>query len=123
MQLQGIIERKMKNILQAGRQITQDNGEYGAELVRDVIETSGTVKTGKRGRIETGEMLAGVDSEYTNTSDGGEATYGFTRPTYYATYQEYGTQYIEPMHALDDAYPNVEVDFKRDIDKMMRQEW
>lgn len=122
-QLQGILENKMKRIVQAGREITQDNGEYGAELVRDVIETSGTAKTGKRGRIETGAMLEGVDSDYENTSDGGQATWGFVRPTPYATYQEHGTQWIEPMHALDDAYPNVEVDFKNDIDKMLRQEW
>lgn len=118
-----IIAAKQQRILNRGRQITQDYGEYGAELVRDVVETSGTAKSGKRGRIETGAMLEGVDSEYNETPDGAEATWGFVRPTPHTGYQELGTQYIEPMLAVDDAFPNVDVDYKKAIDNMLRQEW
>lgn len=122
-QLANIIQEKQQRVLRRGREITKDHGEYGAELVRDVVETSGTAKTGKRGRIETGAMLEGVDSEYQETPDGAEATWGFVRPTPHTQYQELGTQYIEPMLAVDDAFPNVDVDYKRALDAMLKQEW
>lgn len=122
-QFSRIIAAKHQRILSRGREITQDYGEYGAELVRDVVETSGTAKTGKRGRIETGAMLEGVDSDYHDTSDGGEATWGFVRPTPYTKYQELGTQFIEPMLAVDDAFPNVDTDYKRALDNMLKEEW
>jgi hypothetical protein len=119
-----IAEGKMNEVVKRGREITRDNGEYAAELVRDVVETSGTIKTGKRGRIETGKMLASVDSDYKHLPGGAEATWGFVHDAPdYTTYQEFGTQWIEPMNAIDDAAAEVAVDFKNDIDRMMKEVW
>ena len=123
-QLLAIVQGKQNRIVERGREIVRDNGEYGAELVRDTVETSGTVGTGKRGRIETGDMLASVDSEYDEMPDGAKAVYGFVKDVpRYTRYQEHGTQNIEAMNAVEDADMNVQVDFKRDIDRMMREEW
>lgn len=118
-----VVESKMKEVVAEGRNIVRENGEYGAELVRDVVETSGTTKSGKRGRIDTGAMLGSVDAKYDATPDGAESIYGFLNAPEYTKYQELGTQYIEPMNAIDDASANVEVDFKADIDNMMSRVW
>lgn len=118
-----IVESKMKRVIEEGRQIVRDNGEYGADLVRDVVETSGTLKSGKRGRIDTGAMLGSVGDDYKQLANGAESTYGFLNPPEYTKYQELGTEYIEPMNAIDDASANVETDFKADIDRMMKGVW
>lgn len=118
-----IVESKMKQVVEEGRQIVKDNGEYGAELVRDVVETSGTMKSGKRGRIDTETMLGSVGDDYDEFPNGAESTYGFLNGPDYTKYQEFGTQYIEPMNAIDDASANVEIDFKNDIDRMMNKIW
>lgn len=123
-QLMRIIQGKQNDILEAGRALVKEYGEYGAELVRDTVETSGTVKSGKRGRIETGDMLASVDDEYKEFSDGAQSVYGFVKDTpKYTRYQEHGTQTIEAMNAVDDADANVQIDFRRDLDKLMRDNW
>lgn len=127
-QFSRIVSGKMQAIVQRGREIVRENGEYGAELVRDVVETSGTAKSGKRGRIETGAMLAGVDSQYKDLADGGEARYGFLNPMPYTKFQEFGFDHlggahVEGMFAVDDAHSNIEVDFRRDISRMMKEEW
>lgn len=122
-QLSNIIASKQRQIIARGRQITEEMGQYGAELVRDTVETSGTVSTGKRGRIDTGAMLQSVDSEYQDTADGGEAVYGFLNEPFYTGFQELGTEYIEPMFAIPDAADNVEIDYKKALDKMLAQEW
>jgi hypothetical protein len=117
------MNRRMKKVVAEAQRITRDNGEYGAELVRDTVETSGTVKTGKRGRIETGAMLESVDSDYKEIPGGAEATYGFLNPPEYTKYQEGGTQYIEGMFAIDDAAGNVDVDYIKDLRAMLSKEW
>lgn len=118
-----IVDGKMKQIVARGSEIVRDNGEYGAELVRDTVETSGTMKSGKRGRIDTGTMLGSVNDKFEAIPNGAQSTYGFLNPPDYTKYQELGTQYIEPMNAIDDAHSNVEVDFKNDIDRMMKDVW
>jgi hypothetical protein len=118
-----VVEAKMKQAIERGSEIVRENGEYGAELVRDTVETSGTMKSGKRGRIDTGTMLGSVNDEFETIPNGAQSTYGFLNPPDYTKFQELGTQYIEPMNAIDDAAANVEVDFKNDIDRMMKDLW
>lgn len=118
-----VVEAKMKQVIERGSEIVRDNGEYGAELVRDTVETSGTMKSGKRGRIDTGAMLGSVNDRFETIPNGAQSTYGFLNPPDYTKFQELGTQYIEPMNAIDDAAANVEVDFKNDIDRMMKDVW
>lgn len=127
-QLRNIIEAKQKRILERGRRITQDNTEYGADLIRDTVETSGTVKSGKRGRIDTGAMLAAVEADYKDTSDGGEGRYGWgENAPFYTKFQEGGNDKFavafDGMFAVPDAAGNVEIDFKRDIERMLKEEW
>lgn len=79
----------------------------GAETQRQIIETSGTVKSGKQGRIETGLMRNSVQSagadRVGNTIEG---RFGWRDPDPYFLYQEYGFTHarsgedIVPMHAL-----------------------
>ena len=124
-QFSRIVKNKMRSVVEQGRQIVQDNADYGAELVRDTVETSGTMKSGKRGRIDTGEMLQAVDSYFVATPDGGEGHYGWVAGSgpFYTKYQELGTQYIEPMQAIPEAREQVDIDFKNDIDRMMKRTW
>lgn len=122
-----IVESKMKQVVEEGRQIVKDNGEYGAELVRDVVETSGTMKSGKAGRIDTGAMLGSVGDDYDEFPNGAESTYGFLNGPDYTKYQEFGDSEFavafDGMFAVDDAHSNIEVDFRRDIDRMMNKIW
>lgn len=122
-QFSRIVQNKMRSVIEQGRQIVRENGEYGAELVRDVVETSGTMKSGKRGRIDTGDMLGSVDDDYRDIPDGGESRYGFLNAPEYTKYQEVGTQYIEPMQAIPEAREQVDIDFENDIDRMMKRIW
>lgn len=122
-----IVDGKMKQIMARGSEIVRDNGEYGAELVRDTVETSGTMKSGKRGRIDTGTMLGSVDDKFETIPNGAQSTYGFLNPPDYTKFQEFGNSEFavafDGMFAIDDAAANVEVDFKNDIDRMMKDVW
>jgi hypothetical protein len=64
-----------------------------------------------------------VGDDYKQLPNGAESAYGFLNPPEYTKYQELGTEYIEPMNAIDDASANVETDFKADIDRMMKGVW
>lgn len=92
-------------------EIAQDTADEGAEMVRDRIETSGTVKSGKRGRIETGAMLAAVRSEVTVTPTVITAAFGWLNTfSDYFGYQDRGFihyrsgEEIPGMMALQDAF-------------------
>lgn len=122
-----VVEAKMKRVIERGSEIVRDNGEYGAELVRDTVETSGTMKSGKRGRIDTGAMLGSVNDRFETIPNGAQSTYGFLNSPDYTKFQEFGNSEFavafDGMFAIDDAAANVEVDFKNDIDRMMKDVW
>lgn len=91
--------------------IAQDTADEGAEMVRDRIGTSGTVKSGKRGRIETGAMLAAVRSEVTVTPKVITAAFGWLNAfSDYFGFQDRGFihyrshEEIPGMMALQDAF-------------------
>lgn len=85
--------------------IAQDTASDGANMIRNRIETSGTVKSGKQGRIETGAMLAAVRSEVTVTPGRVTAAFGWLNTfSKYFGFQDVGTRWIEPMMALQDAF-------------------
>lgn len=91
--------------------IAQDTADEGAEMVRDRIETSGTVKSGKRGRIESGDMLAAVRSEVTVTPTLVTAAFGWLHTfSRYFGFQDVGftharsSEEIPGMMALQDAF-------------------
>lgn len=102
---------RVKDVKESIINIAQDTADEGAEMVRDRIETSGTVKSGKRGRIETGAMLAAVRSEVTVTPKVITAAFGWLNTfSDYFGFQDRGfTHYrsneeIPGMMALQDAF-------------------
>lgn len=102
---------RVKDIRESIVDIAQDTAEEGAEMVRDRIETSGTLKSGKRGRIVTGDMLAAVRSEVTATPTLVTAEFGWLHEfRSYFGYQDAGftharsSEEIPGMMALQDAY-------------------
>lgn len=107
--------------------IVADAIEEGENITKHHIETRGTAKSGKRGRIESGKMRDAVNSQMvkSGTRDA-EGKFGWidTYENYYGM-QEEGFRYVhadpefdvEGMYALTDAgeevWQNVVDDVKR----------
>lgn len=73
----------------------------GEDLGQRYISTRGITKPG---RILTGDMLQSFTSAILRTANGAVGTLGWIDDEpFYSFFQEYGTQYIEPMFALRDA--------------------
>lgn len=112
-------EAKVRELNKGTMQALENAMEAGENITKHNIETRGTEKSGKRGRIETGEMLNSVESEVERRSDS-EAIGKFgwiNKKPEWVKYQEPGTKYIEPMWALSDAAEEVLVDYLRDMDE------
>lgn len=99
----------------------EETTSVGVEVMRDVVETSGTDRlwarpwygrTGSgRGRIDTGTMLKDIAKDpVTDTSSGVKSAFGWVKgsPTY-AVHQEYGFTHVltgevvQGMHAMRQA--------------------
>lgn len=99
----------------------EDAAEKGDEITRHFIETRGTAKSGKRGRIDTGQMLDSVDHEtLKRTSDEVIVSFGYKDTPYWTKYQENGTTAIPAMYALQDATDEVLTDLKEDLEKVIK---
>lgn len=96
--------------------------EAGENITKHNIETRGTEGTGKRGRVETGKMRDSVGSEAKRTGLGrAEGRFGWLQKgPYYTPYQEEGTKNIEPMYALSDAAEEVQQDYIRHMDNVVK---
>lgn len=95
---------KVDGLTDNTKQVVRELADEGADITRHHIETRGTAKSGKRGRIETGAMLNSVDSKVTKDSgDEFEARFGYMDGPFYTVFQEQGTKAIEAMNALGDA--------------------
>ena len=82
----------------------------GEASVKEFISTRGAAKSGKRGRIETGEMLKSVRSRKVRFNrSSAEGLFGLGRGPYYSIYQEYGFRHnrsgmmVEGMFAVVDS--------------------
>lgn len=91
--------------------LLQRTVETGADLMEAYIATRGTVKSGKRGRIETGKMYGSVDSEVFKRGTTLVGRWGWlTEWEDYFLYQENGfknawsREDVAPMHALYDSF-------------------
>lgn len=107
--------------------IVADAVEEGENITKHNIETRGTAKSGKRGRIKSKVMRDAVKSEMTKTSkNDAEGKFGWIdQYEDYFGYQEGGFEYVhadptfdvEGMYALTDAgeevWQNVVDDVKR----------
>lgn len=111
---------KVHNVQRAARLAMDDTVELGKNTMEYNIATRGTAKSGKRGRIETGDMLQSVDSRVVGGGDNIVGAFGWLdQNPDYALYQEYGTEFIEPMLALTDAFEDAQVEFVTRFDKMV----
>lgn len=100
-------EKRVTEITQGARDVLQEGAlDIALETVENV-ETRGTEKSGKRGRIETGAMRDAVSADITeDTETLFEVRAGFRDAPFYTFFQERGTRSIPAMYAVSDAYEN-----------------
>lgn len=88
----------------------------GKDLTVHYIETRGTAKSGKAGRIETGAMRDSVDSKIEKESATEiRARFGYNDAPFYTVFQELGTRQIEAMQAIGDAWDIVKAGLEKDL--------
>lgn len=99
------IEAEIKGLRQDVGTEVKKLAQDGEDMMKEFIETRGTAKSGKRGRIETGEMRDAVANRVLEDTDQAtRAEYGWIDDSPgHRTYQELGTKFIEPMFALRDS--------------------
>jgi hypothetical protein len=122
-------ERRVKEITNASREAVREAADDGADFVRSAIETRGTMRSGKRGRIETGRMLNAVTSGTVRDSeDEIESRFGWLddRELYFAL-QNVGFTHrsgvqVEGMYALEDAKDEVVRKLDREIDRIVSRD-
>lgn len=104
------VEDKLDHLTEAGKDAIREGAKEGEALTKEHIQTRGTAKSGKQGRIETGRMLNAVTSRVEKDTDTEiEAAFGWLddRENYFAL-QEGGFTHVsgvtvEGMFALSDA--------------------
>lgn len=118
---------KIEAIENVSADVLEEAGEKGEALMKHNIATRGTAKSGKEGRIESGDMLKDV-KHYTAKRTDGRTQMGFgwtgQRKPYYG-YQETGFQHfggvtVPGMYALADAADEVLTDLGNDLRKALR---
>lgn len=114
-------EQKVDRMTRRAIRATEEAAERGEEITKYHIETRGTAKSGKRGRIETGQMRDSVShGTDKRTVDEVVTHFGYENTPYWTKFQEEGTKTIEPMYALADAADEVVADWREDIAKVVR---
>ena len=104
----------------------EEAAEKGENITKHHIETRGTAKSGKRGRIDTGAMLDSVSSEVMSRSPTGiQVRFGYEDTPYWTKFQEPGFEHVggvtvEGTHALQDAADEVLTDLLEDIEGIVR---
>lgn len=112
---------KVDSLEDGNRESAIKAGDEIAEKTRHHIQTRGTAKSGKQGRIETGAMLNSVESEVTEDKpDLVEVRAGYHDAPYWTVFQELGTSRIQSMYALTDAAEEVLPKLAKDISKNVR---
>lgn len=120
-------QSKMQHLTEIIHETAEEAAEKGGNITKHHIETRGTDKSGKRGRIETGEMRDNVSSKVTDKQpDSATATFGWIDGTPgYEWFQELGFVHrggaeVEGMYALTDAREEVVDDLKEDLRSRIR---
>jgi hypothetical protein len=115
-------EQKVDRIPEEVYPVVIDAGENIALQTREYIETRGTAKSGKQGRIETTAMLESVDNEVVKaTDDELEVRAGYHDAPFYTVFQELGTSRIEAMYALTDAAEEILARLPKEIEGAMKR--
>lgn len=126
--LQSWLRKKIKGV----DDILEDTAFYaattGKQETKKNIETRGTVKSGKAGRIETGAMRDAVTSDVRRIgNEHHRAEFGWiTHMPEYARYQERGFVHsggekVEGMYALSDAAEVTMVRARQEIQRRIRE--
>lgn len=105
----------------------EEGAQRGEKITKHNIETRGTMKSGKRGRVETGKMRDAVNSKTVSRSKK-RVTSEFGWIDEYQDYfglQEDGFNHVggvtvDGMYAISDAADEVFQDIESDIDKAIR---
>lgn len=120
------INARIDEMTRRARRTVQEAADKGRDLTKEHIETRGTAKSGKRGRIETSAMLNSVSSG-TVSSDINEVVtrFGYQNSPYWTEFQEPGFVHtsgvtVEGTYALQDAAEEVFKDLQRDIGNVVR---
>lgn len=100
----------------------------GRDFVRYRILTSGTAKSGKQGRVETGKMVDSVKHRVTGVSNTkATAKFGWlARPEEYFSYQDKGFTHwksgetVEGMNAIADAREEIKDLIREDLKRGLR---
>lgn len=98
--------------------IVQSSAKHGRDLVKEFISTRPSQKSGKRGRIDTGDMLKGAT--YSKLGKG-SARFGMKNGPHYSVYQEHGFthnrsgEWVEGMFAVADAFEIVGKDIEQGL--------
>lgn len=125
-------EEWMKSLELKMAELIAETAEKGARDGRDFVKyrilTSGTAKSGKQGRIETGKMVDGVDYRtmgHTNTR--ARVKFGWlSRPENYFSYQDKGFTHwksgetVEGMNAIADAREEIKDLIREDLKRRLR---
>lgn len=116
-----------KKMIEGMGDVVADAVGEGKEITQHNIETRGTMKSGKRGRIESEDMRNAVSSEI--TSKGREGVVGkFGWINEYERYfglQEEGFKHrggvtVDGMYAISDAADEVFKNIEDDFDRIIR---
>lgn len=118
---------KMSDLSDIIKETADEAAEKGENITKHHIETRGTAKSGKRGRVETGDMRDKVTSKVSDVSAvSATAEFGWIGGSPdYAWYQELGFVHrggvdVEGMYALTDAREEVVQDVKEDLRSRLR---
>jgi len=111
------IQRQIDETVASAERITEAAVKTGEQLTKHLTETRPTKKSGKAGRVDSGDMVGDISSEILESNDRrivGEFGWLGTEKDYYvyqtATgFRHYLTgDFIEPTYALRDATAHVE---------------
>lgn len=117
-----------KKMIDGISDVVESAVDEGKEVTQHNIETRGTMKSGKRGRIETGKMRNAVDSEITKRDKSGvSGKFGWINEFEpYFGFQEGGFEHVggvtvDGMYAISDAAKEVFENIEDDIDRAVRR--
>lgn len=120
------INARVEQMTRKARRTVQEAADKGRDLTKEHIETRGTAKSGKRGRIETSAMLNSVSSGTVSSNIEEVVTrFGYENSPYWTQFQEPGFVHtsgvtVEGTYALQDAAEEVFRDLKRDIGDVVK---
>lgn len=120
-------ENLTDSIISGAAEIVEENVSRGEEITKHNIDTRGTFKSGKRGRIKTGRMRDSVDSKIVSKNASGvKGEFGWINEWQdYFGYQESGFNHVggvsvDGMYALSDAAAEVFQDVIDDFDRLIK---